>query len=266
MTTTSTQNKSSHTVILPGDIPLEMVKVEGGTFMMGSEAYDREKPVHEVSVSDFYIGKYPVTVGQYLAFIKETDSHHPEWMEEGSKYNIKTGSDEHYKQIGKALTHPNHPIVGVSWEDAMAFCQWMSEKSDGIKFRLPSEAEWEYAARGGKYNQGLRYAGSNKLKEVGWYSKNSNGQTQRVGLKLSNELGLYDMNGNVWEWCADHWHEKYEGAPNDGSAWIEGGEKERRVVRGGSWSFIDNVCRPSNRGGFDAIDRYFDIGFRLARY
>ena len=180
MTTVSAKNKSDYTVFLPNHIPLEMVKVESGTFSMGSEKDNREKPVHEVSVPDFYIGKYPVTVRQYLAFVKDTDSHHPEWMEEGSEYNIKTGSDNHYKKIGKALTHPGCPIVGVSWENAEAFCEWISSKYDAIEFRLPSEAEWEYAAgggeqirmdaaRGGKYNQGLRYAGSNKLKEVGWY-------------------------------------------------------------------------------------------------
>ena len=266
MTTVSAKNRSDYTVFLPRDIPLEMVKVEGGTFSMGSEKNNREKPVHEVSVPDFYIGKYPVTVRQYLAFVKDTDSHHPEWMEEGNEYNIKTGSDNHYKKIGKALTHPGCPIVGVSWENAVAFCEWISSKYDAMEFRLPSEAEWEYAARGGKYNQGLQYAGSSKLKEVGWYNKNSNGQTQPVGLKQPNELGIYDMSGNVWEWCADHWHDNYEGAPVDGSAWVEGGDEYERVVRGGSWNHIDNYCRPSDRIRNGTDLRYDYIGFRLARY
>ena len=114
MTAVSAKNKSDYpTVFLPNHIPLEMVKVESGTYSMGSEKDNSEIPVHEVSVSDFYIGKYPVTVRQYLAFVKDTDSHHPEWMEEGNEYNIKTGSDDHYKRIGKALmTHPGCPIVG----------------------------------------------------------------------------------------------------------------------------------------------------------
>lgn len=221
--------------------------------MMGNEEFDSAKPVHEVSLSDFHIGKYPVTVRQYLAFVKETDSHHPEWMDEGSVYNIKTGNENHYKKLGKALMHPDHPIVGVSWKDAVAFCEWMNNQCEGKKFRPPSEAEWEYAARGGRHilmdagrggknNQGLQYAGSNKLKEVGWYSKNSNGQTQRVGLKQPNELGLYDMSGNVWEWCADYWHENYEGAPAGGSVWMTGGDKDSRVVRGGSWSSMISIA------------------------
>jgi len=249
MTTVSAKNRSDYTVFLPRDIPLEMVKVEGGTFSMGSEKNNREKQVHEVSVPDFYIGKYPVTQEQWAAVMGNNPA----------RFRGKT-----------------HPAEQVSWEDIQIFLKKLNQLTDGA-FRLPSEAEWEYAAgggeqirmdaaRGGKYNQGLQYAGSNKLKEVGWHEKNSNGQTQPVGLKQPNELGIYDMSGNVREWCADHWHDNYEGAPVDGSAWVEGGDKDRRVVRGGSWFNYDNFCRPSDRYMVNSDDRNFITGFRLARH
>ena len=128
----------------------------------------------------------------------------------------------------------DHPVINVTWYGAIAYCDWLSEK-EGQPYRLPSEAEWEYVARGGVKSKDFLFAGGHKLKEVGWYSKNSHGQTKPVGLKQPNELGLYDMSGNVDEWCADHWHENYNGAPNDGSAWVTGGDASRRVVRGGSW-------------------------------
>ncbi|MCR9053799.1 MAG: formylglycine-generating enzyme family protein [Phaeodactylibacter xiamenensis] len=238
MTTTSTQNKSDYDVLLPGGTKIEMVEVEGGTFMMGSEEREREKPIHEVKVPNFHIGKHPVTQEQWVAVM----------------------GDNPARFRGRA-----HPVDRVRWHDTQAFLKKLNQLVNEA-FRLPSEAEWEYAARGGKYNQGLQYAGSKKLKEVGWYDENSNGQTQPVGLKLPNELGIFDMSGNVWERCADHWHENYEGAPVDGSAWITGGEKHRRVVRGGSWDDYDGSCRPSLRYWYLTNNRNFNIGFRLARY
>ena len=200
-----------------------------------------------------------------MAFVDNTHSHYPEWLEEGNEYNIETGTNDYYKNLGAAITHDDHPIVGISWNDAVAYCQWLSRLS-GKDYRLPSEAEWEYAARGGHKSLGFRYAGSNKLKEVGWYSLNSHGETKPVGLKLSNELGLYDMSGNVREWCADHWHDNYGGAPNDGRAWVGVGDSAVRVVRGGSWLNFHSSCRASDRywlgtGNWNSI-----FGFRLARY
>jgi formylglycine-generating enzyme required for sulfatase activity len=216
---------------LPGGVSFEMIKVEGGTFKRGEEQ-------QLVTVPDFYIGKYPVTQAVWTAIMKENPSH--------------------FKGI-------NHPVEQVSWDNVQVFLKKLYGLT-GEKYRLPSEAEWEYAARGGKNNQGLQYAGSNKLKEVGWYNMNSNSQTQPVGLKLPNELGIFDMSGNVWEWCADHWHENYEGAPLDGSVWITGWNKNRRVVRGGSWFGIDLNCRPSDRNWNYANYRDDDVGFRLVRY
>ncbi|MFM9951194.1 MAG: formylglycine-generating enzyme family protein [Saprospiraceae bacterium] len=238
---------------------IDLVEVKGGAFMMG------EGKDHKVIVPDFFLGKYPVTNAQYLAFVVAAGAHAPEWMEEGNEYNIYTGTSNYYKDIGEALTAPTHPVVGVSWHDAVAFCDWLSAQSGKI-YRLPSEAEWEYAAGGGQQSLGFPYAGSHELKEAGWFSKNSHGATKPVGLKLPNELGLYDMSGNVWEWCADYWHDDYENAPRDGSAWTAGGDDTRRVVRGGSWFSVDDLCRVSGRFNYYADLRYYIIGFRLARY
>lgn len=138
-------------------------------------------------------------------------------------------------------------------------------------FRLPSEAEWEYAAKGvcsteetleADTTKYLKYAGANKLDDVGWYAQNSHKVTKPVGLKMSNLLGLHDLSGNVWEWCNDHWHNNYKGAPDDGSAWIDkkGGY---RVRRGGGWTSDPQSCRVSSRNGGSPADRDDDLGFRL---
>ncbi|MCB0706912.1 MAG: formylglycine-generating enzyme family protein [Saprospiraceae bacterium] len=236
-----------------------MIPIPRGTLLFGKQKDQ------EIVIPDFYLGKYPVTNAEYLQFVEETKSHYPRWLEPGNAYNIETGSNDYFKKLGKALTNDLHPVVGVSWDNAVAYCEWLSGKT-GAAYRLPSETEWEYAARGGKESQGFVYAGSNKLKEVGWYDTNSHGETKSVGLKLANEMGLYDMSGNVWEWCADHWHENYKGIPKDGSAWIEGGDSNRRVVRGGSWFGSDSSCAVSNRGRVSTGYGYSFIGFRLARY
>ncbi len=223
---------------------VEMLFVKGGTFQMGSNDYDSEKPIHPVTVQDFWVGKYPITFEQYDQFCVATKKDKPD--------------DEGW---GRG----NRPVIHVNWHDALEFCQWLSEK-EGQPYRLLSEAEWEYAARGSQKSQGFEYAGSNKLDEVGWYNKNSNGQTHPVGEKKPNELGIYDMSGNVWEWCQDVWHDNYEGAPKDGSAWMQGGEGDRRVVRGGSWHYVDYDCRVSFRLRGVAISRVVITGFRLSRY
>jgi len=245
-----------------------MIRVEGGSFLMGSEHQDYEQPIHEVQVSDFYLGQCPVTNAQYAAFLRAYGSD-----------KVKSGEYSEQKMIvphawgidrleGDWQAHPgfeNHPVVNVSWYGAVTFCDWLSEKA-GKAYRLPSEAEWEYAARGGRHKSPFEYAGSHKLMEVGWYSKNSGGSTQPVGLLLPNALGLYDMSGNVWEWCADHWHRNYDGAPDDGKPWTTGGEADRRVVRGGSWSDLPDLCRVSLRSWDFADDRLSFQGFRVSRY
>lgn len=253
-------------------IDRNMVRVQGGKFTMGcteeqgDDCYGDEKPDHEVEVSDFYIGKYEVTVGEYMAFVNETKTHYPEWMEEGSPYNIKTGTDDHYKTIGDALTAEKNPIVGVSWNDAVAYANWLSKKT-GKKYRLPTEAEWEYAARGGNKSKLFKYAGGNDPGSVGWYIENSGSKTHPVGQKKSNELGLYDMSGNVYEWCNDWYSDGYYDeckkkglvknpqGPNSGSS---------RVYRGGSWDYYAGYCRVSNRSLSAPDYRDYGFGFRLA--
>lgn len=248
------------------DLCLSLVKVAGGTYQMRKQA---DEAGHSITLSDFYLGQYPITVAQYLQFANATNSHYPEWLEEGSSYNIYHGTEDYYKQLGEALTHPLHPVVGVSWHDAVAYCEWLSEKTNR-NYRLPSESEWEFAARGGPCSKDFPYAGSHKLKEVAWYDHNSNGETKEVGLKLPNELGIYDMSGNVWEWCQDHWQDDQEQIPQDGSPWLDAEKaadsRALRVFRGGSWYNFDFNCRVSNRGGFNAANGYVNVGFRVVRY
>ncbi|NUO01600.1 MAG: formylglycine-generating enzyme family protein [Saprospiraceae bacterium] len=220
---------------------LDLVFIQGGDFLMGDEHGDLSsacRPVHKVTVKDFYLCKYPVTQALWRAVMGEDP---PELAFKGSG---------------------NRPVERVSWDDTQLFIQQLNELTG---YRLPTEAEWEYAARGGIYGQGFKYAGSNKLKEVGWYDENSHDETKPVGLKFPNELSLYDMSGNVWEWCQDVWHENYDGAPDDGSVWMEGGDQNLRVVRGGSWDYNTDYCRVARRGGSYLDIRTSLFGFRLAR-
>jgi formylglycine-generating enzyme required for sulfatase activity len=214
-----------------------MVKIEGGTFQMGSNDYGDEKPIHSVTLSSFYLSKYQVTQKQ--------------WTE------IMGNNPSRFK--GEDL-----PVENVSWNDAQEFIKKLNEIT-GKKYRLLTEAEWEYAARGGNQSQGYKYAGSDNLDEVGWYDKNSNSKTHPVGQKKPNELGLYDISGNVWEWCEDIWHEDYKGAPEDGIAWLTDGDSSRRVLRGGSWGYVDVNCRVAYRLRGSPTVRYNRYGFRLAR-
>ncbi|MBK7476684.1 MAG: formylglycine-generating enzyme family protein [Haliscomenobacter sp.] len=206
---------------LPGGAAFEMIRIEGGSFVMGDDdaPYKDEKPAHLVQIPDFYLGKFPVTQALWQAVMGDNPS---------------------------SFQGPNRPVVQVSWIDVQTFLKKLNTRT-GKTYRLPSEAEWQYAARGGHRSQGFTYSGGNKLNEVGWYDENSHAETKPVGLKQPNELGLYDMSGNVWEWCADVWHDNYEGAPDDGSAWTTGGDQDLRVVRGGSWFFDDCYCRVSSR-------------------
>jgi formylglycine-generating enzyme required for sulfatase activity len=236
------------------------------------DAYSSEKPVREVTLRDFYMGRTEVTIGQYLIFCDETKANYPEWLEAGNDYNIETGNDDFYKKAGMSRENKNRPITGVSWNDVVAYCQWLSKKT-GKRYRLPTEAEWEYAARGGpKWTDGYKYAGSNTIDEVTWYDKNSYDKgeqspdygTHVVATKKANQLGLYDMSGNVREWCEDDWHDNYEGAPKDGSAWFEKGNRGGlRVLRGGSWFNYARGCRSAYRINPAPSYRGYNIGFRL---
>ena len=200
-----------------------------------------EKPAHSVSISSFKISKYEVTQAQ--------------WRE------VMGTNPSHFKNCDKC------PVEKVSWNDIQDFLKKLNQKTKK-NYRLPTEAEWEYAARGGQNHQ---YSGSNTVGSVAWYDKNSydlgsshsNYGTNPVGGKSANGYGLYDMSGNVWEWCEDKWHGDYSGAPSNGSAWISG-SSSNRVIRGGSWDYYARFCRVSNRSNYSPTDSNNIIGFRLA--
>jgi formylglycine-generating enzyme required for sulfatase activity len=219
----------------------DMIFVEGGSFMMGSDRYDSEKPIHEVVVQSFYLCKYPVTQQLWETIFVEVSYF------KGEK----------------------RPVETISWDDAQGFIEELNKIgkkfNHELSYRLPSEAEWEYAARGGvhKDHHAFEYAGGNHIDELTWYVVNSNNETKAVGQKQPNALGLYDMSGNVWEWCEDKWHENYEGAPNDGKPWLEEDNKHPRVVRGGSWNENNDNCRVSKRLWVYNDGRDYGIGCRL---
>jgi formylglycine-generating enzyme required for sulfatase activity len=217
----------------------EMVLLPAGRFEMGSNDNSREQPVHTVTLPAFAIGRYPVTFDEFDLFVSQTAyTHHP-------------------KDHG--LGRGQRPVIDVSWEDAQAYCLWLSQQT-GDTYRLPSEAEWEYACRaGGKHT----YSGSDDIDSVAWYDDNSDVQTHPVGEKQANAFGLHDMSGNVWEWVEDVWHESYAGAPTNGRAWLTG-DVGRRVLRGGSWGFLARNARSANRSRGGSGDRNGDVGFRVA--
>jgi formylglycine-generating enzyme required for sulfatase activity len=264
-----------------------MLLITGGTFQMGSTENDNEKPVHTVKVSDFYLGKYEVTVAEFRAFAEDknyqTDAekenyswfYTTEWVK-------KEGINWRHDAEGNAA-EDNHPVLHVSWNDAVAYCAWLSEKT-GLRYRLPTEAEWEYAAGNG--NQHTKYSwgnddpsgknGGNVADEskrpsdgVGWSTKfegYNDGYwfTAPVGSYNPNTLGLYDMTGNVWEWCSD-WYgaDYYKNSPATNPTGPTSGSD--RVVRGGSWYNAPRDCRVANRYGNTPGGRYGSVGFRLAR-
>ena len=223
----------------PGDYKL--IKITGGTFMMGSPKIGSENPLHEVTVPDFYIGQYPVTNKEYEIFLKENS-----YMDEPEYWT------------NSAFNQPDQPVVGVHWDDAKEYAEWSG-------LRLPTEAEWEYACRAGTNT--LYYTGDTKgsLDKAGWHSNNSFPRTRTVGQKKPNSFGLYDMHGNVWEWCEDDHHGNYKDAPNDASAWVDSPRGSRRVVRGGSWCEIAPRCQSAIRYCDSPDLRSFDFGFRLTR-
>jgi formylglycine-generating enzyme required for sulfatase activity len=256
-------------------LPLHMVLVPGGTFLMGSpddepEREEREGPQRDVSVASFFMGRYPVTQAQWRVVAA-------------------------MPQVGRELKPDpsrfkgdNRPVEQVTWYDAVEFCARLSAHT-GRPYRLPSEAEWEYACRAGTTTP--FYFGNTLTTEVANYDGNftfGNTLTTEVAnydgnftyadgpegeyrketipvdhFGIANAFGLRDMHGNVYEWCQDHSHSNYEGAPTDGSAWIEGGDSERRILRGGSWVNYPRHCCSAYRIGIVPDDRNSYIGFRV---
>jgi len=217
---------------------IEMVFVEGGSFTMGctdeqgKDCHADEKPTHRVTLNNFYIGKYLITQGQWKAVM----GNNPSYFSKGD----------------------NYPVDNVSWEDAQEFIRTLN-KITGKNYRLPTEAEWEYAARGGRKSHGYKYSGSNNANNVSWNETNSDKSTQPVGTKLPNELGIHDMAGNLWEWCND-WSAAYSSAQTNPTGPSSG---TYRVLRGGCWRSPISDCRNSFRYDIISTDRYYSLGFRV---
>ena len=216
-----------------------MVAVKGGSFWMGatseqgSDAYDWEKPTHRVTLSDYHIGKYEVTQEEWEAVMGKNPSYF-----KGAK----------------------RPVEKVSYKDCEEFIRRLNALT-GIEFMLPSEAQWEYAARGGNMSKGYKYSGSNDLNSVAWYTDNSGSETHPVGQKQPNELGLYDMSGNVWEWCSDAWYSYDSNSATDPKH--KGDTGSNRVFRGGSWSGNAGYCRVSFRSSNGPGGSSSNLGLRL---
>ena len=229
---------------------IQMVFVKGGNYFMGCDdheylapEYDNEKPLHRINVGSYYIGKFEITNIQYKSLM---GVYPPAYI--GVNYGNKDCD--------------NCPVVKLSWEDAQAFIKKLNTKT-GKHYRLPTEAEWEYAARGGKYTEKHKFAGSDKITEVAWYGHPTS-TTHPVGLKLPNELSIFDMAGNVAEWCEDWYEDDYYKGTIDAIN-PKGPEKgEKKVVRGGSYFDDDVICRSVYRSRYAPGTSQWNIGFRLA--
>ena len=244
---TATQQlvKADKTIVLPGNVKLDLVKVEAGTFEMSAadgENDSNEVPHQATLTRDFYLAQTEVTQAQWRAVM-------------GTNPSYFKGNDL--------------PVEQVSWNDAMSFCEKLNSSGkapDGWKFTLPTETQWEYAARGGNKSKGYRYSGSNLPDEVAWgkeYDDNSGSKTHPVGRKKANELGLYDMSGNVFEWCLDDWADDISKLTTE---FTRGNDQDGsdRAVRG-DYSFSLVSGRTRNDGGsFSPGDRYSNLGFRVA--
>jgi formylglycine-generating enzyme required for sulfatase activity len=238
---------------LGNSVLLEMVAIPAGTLMMGSpdievETYDNEKPQHSVSVKSFFMGKYPITQAQ--------------WQAVAALPTVAISLDSNPAKYKGT----NRPVENISWYEAVEFCQRLS-KMTGKIYRLPSEAEWEYACRArtnSRFHFGRRLP-KNLVNCHESLSKKIYGDgTTPVGVfGVANAFGLYDMHGNVYEWCLDSWHEDYNGAPTDGSAWLSEDEETERVIRGGFWLSYPRNCRSAYRDCFESEAQASTIGFRV---
>ena len=258
---------------------MRMIYVEGGTFTMGctseqgGDCDDDESPAHQVTLSGYYIGKYEVTVAEFRAFVNatgyRTDAEKEgwawRWMQVDGKWQWNKVNGVNWRcgtngEVRSSL-EDNHPVLYVSWNDAIAFCEWLSQKS-GKKYTLPTEAQWEFAARGGNKRSGYKYSGSNSIGNVAWCgnSDNAQGKTHPVGQKAPNELGIYDMSGNAWEWCQD-WIGSYSSYAQTNPKGASSGSA--RVLRGGCWTYIARFCRVSDRNGNVPGYRNSSNGFRV---
>jgi formylglycine-generating enzyme required for sulfatase activity len=265
----------------------EMVYLPGATFTMGDESgYDNEKPVHPVRLDAFAMGRAPVTTGEYLRFCEDTGERWPEWLQEGSEYNLEKGSNDYYRKRGVSREAADLPIVGISSEDARAYCAWLSERT-GETYTLPTEAQWEFACRAGSTTRYCFGDDEKALGEYAWYAANAQGKLHPVAKKRPNDWNLHDMHGNVWEWCSDWYASSYheqlgnvasgaasdtthglremtsgdEGTARNDKEVASGGEQSAsenpsgpesgslRGIRGGSWINDADYCRSAYRDG-----------------
>jgi len=237
---------------------IKLIEVEGGSFVMGNNNGEKdERPQHQVKLEDFYITAHEITHGQYCKFLNEQDKlegRKENWIDfDDSDCKIKYNRKGYFPKPGFI----NHPVIEVTWDGAKAFCEWAGG-------RLPTEAEWEYAAKGGKYSESYKYSGADNPGKVACYDMNSQGSTHVVGKKKPNELKIYDMSGNVWEWCNDYYKSGYYSisAMHDpkGPAWGTG-----RVVRGGSWGYNEYYLRTTYRKLNSSDAGNFNLGFRMVK-
>lgn len=227
-----------------------MIYVQGGTFKMGATAEQGkepekdEKPAHSVTVGSYYIGQTEVTQALWQAVM--------------GKSLLQTVREH---GLGTFGVGDNYPMYDVSWSDCQTFIEKLNSMT-GRAFRLPTEAEWEFASRGGNNSRSYKYSGSNYVDNVAWYTNNSNSNTHEVAIKQPNELGIYDMSGNVWEWC-DDWYDSnyYKNSDSDNPRGAYTGSS--RVIRGGSWYYDGGDCRVSRRSSYTPDGRIDILGFRL---
>ena len=220
--------------VVRNQIGMELVLIPPGSFMMGSASgNDDEKPVHQVTINySFYFGKHEVTQTQWQAVMGDNPSH--------------------FRPCGDC------PVESVTWEDTQSFVRKLNQLKDGYSYRLPSEAEWEYASRAGRTADN-----AGDINETAWHLSNAGAKTHAVGSKRPNDWGLYDMDGNVSEWCEDWSHQNYYGAPADGRAWLNDSDQRYRVLRGGSWLTDALYLRFAARGGVPPDSRHDAFGFRV---
>jgi formylglycine-generating enzyme required for sulfatase activity len=237
------ENPGNYETFTSPSTGMEFILIPAGEFEMGSHSeekgrFDSESPAHKVTINtSFYMAKSAVTQKQWKKIMGNNPSH----------FN------------GEA-----QPVEMVSWEDAQQFILELNENEGTDKYRLPSEAKWEYACRAGTQTSYFFGEDESKLDEYAWYSANSGGKTHAIGQKKPNQWGLYDMHGNVWEWVQDEWHENYNRAPSDGTAWEEGNSFDR-VSRGGSWYCNAEFCRSAGRFRRELRKCFGNLGFRLLR-
>lgn len=245
-------------VFVSGQDSIPMVPVKGGTFQMGTQKGERNtRPQHQVHLSDYYLSKYEITNAQFCAFLNKKGN-----QQEGGKAWIDL-DDENcaiIKKDGQFVPEEgfaNHPVLEVTWYGARAFCKWAGG-------RLPTEAEWEYAAKGGTKSKKTTYSGSNKPEKVAWYIKTAGGSTREVGTKEPNELGLYDMTGNVWEWVQD-WYSPtyYKKSPKDNPTGPE--EGKYKIIRGGSWASMGEQNLTNTARIIADPDDTGNVGIRLCK-